>query len=397
AAPFAILDAIYTAIRFNLTVDPTLNYPPLDAFWSVDNTSNTTEFDIDSGELGGSFYIDSLDSLFIVGEDSADTDEFDSHVVIHEWGHYLDDNFLRTESPAGTHALGDKLDPRLAFNEGWPTAFAAMALNDPEYCDTGTPGTFSGFGINTEGGAFGGQGYYDEVSVIRFLYDLWDTTNEGTDTGSIGLQAIYDAFVGPFTDSRALATLFSYAAVLRPTLDADGQALLDAQLGDEQVDASVLNIWGDNETNDGNPPSGLDVLPVYVDIVADGSTTNICSNSQFDFGRDGNKLSENRFLRISVPVTDEYDVTVATTTVTPVTPDPNDRDQSDPDIYIYSGKTLVASGISPAANIETFRTTTLTAGLIYAAAVEDWRFDDDEAPSGYPERICMDVTFAPTP
>jgi hypothetical protein len=172
--------------------------------------------------------------------------------------------------------------------------------------------------------------------------------------------------------------------------------LLDAQLGREDMTAAGLDIWGTNELNDalGAP----DVMPIYTDITADGSVLNICSNSQFDNGRDGNKLTEDRYLRIQVPLTDQYDVTVTTTTATPPTADPDDRDQSDPDIYIYRGAQLVAAGTGPDENSEpTFRTPTLTAGQTYIAYVEEWRFDDEEASPTYPERVCFDISFSPTP
>jgi hypothetical protein len=102
-------------------------------------------------------------------------------------------------------------------------------------------------------------------------------------------------------------------------------------------------------------------------------------------------------LRITVPLTDEYDVTMATTTPTPVTPALGDRDQSDPDIYLFKGPQFIDQGISADENIETFRTPVLQAGETYIAAVEDQRFDDELTPSSYPERICFDVSFAPTP
>ena len=95
AAPFAILDSIYTAMKFIESVDPDVFFPPLDAFWSVNNTSSTSG-DIDAGELGSSFYSSGVDSLFLVGDATSDTEEFDDHVIVHEWGHYFDVSFAST-------------------------------------------------------------------------------------------------------------------------------------------------------------------------------------------------------------------------------------------------------------------------------------------------------------
>ena len=60
-----------------------------------------------------------------------DTDEFDQHVIAHEFGHYIENNFSRADNIGGSHGLGDKLDPRVAFGEGFGYAFAAIVLNDP--------------------------------------------------------------------------------------------------------------------------------------------------------------------------------------------------------------------------------------------------------------------------
>jgi hypothetical protein len=396
AAPFSILDSIYTAMTFIEAVDPNVFFPPLDAFWSVNNTSATTSVNgKDNGELGGSFYSVGADRLFLVGEAASDTDEFDDHVIVHEWGHYFEDNLSRADSIGGPHSIGSLLDPRLAFGEGWATALAGMALGDQLYCDTGPADSdFSRLALGAESGSYDASGWYDEVSVLRFIYDLFDTEDEGGDPGSIGFAAIYAVITGPQVSTDAFTTIFSFAAELRQTLDPAGQALLDAQLIREDMTPG-FDIWGVGEANTAG--GAEDVTPIYTDLTADGSIVPICVNSQFDNGRDGNKLTENRFLRITVPLTDEYDVTMATTTPTPVTPALGDRDQSDPDIYLFKGPQFIDQGISADENIETFRTPVLQAGETYIAAVEDQRFDDELTPSSYPERICFDVSFAPTP
>lgn len=403
AAPFAVLDAIYSGIQLVLSADANATFTQLDAFWSVNNAL-VSPTDIDAGELGASFYSTNPDggaanpSLFLLGDANTDTEEFDDHVVVHEWGHYFEDNFSRSDSIGGAHTLGETLDARLAFGEGWATALAAMALDDPIYCDTGVPGTNGGFGIDSENGGFGVQGWYNEISVVTLLYDLFDTANDGTDTDSLGFQPIFDTMVGPQTNTEAFTTIFSFATELRPMLNAQQQAFLDSQLERENIDSIGLDIWATNETNDvgGN----RDVLPVYTDLTADGSVTNICANSDFDRpDRDGNKLAEDRYIRLSIPVIDTYDVVATTTTATPVTPDPNDRDQSDPDVYIYRDGALIAFGNSSVDNSEVFTTQgALIGGEIYSVMIEEWRFDDEDgAPTTYPEQICFNVSFTATP
>jgi len=396
SGPFAVLDAIYEAMLFVVSADPDAFFGPLDAFWSVNNTL-TGATDIDAGELSASFYSTDPDrngipnpSLFLLGSLSTDTEEYDDHVIVHEWGHYFEDNFSRSDSIGGPHRLGDSIDARLAWGEGWASALAAMALNEPRYCDTQVN---SGFGFNAETAIYSPRGWFNEISVVTFLYDLWDTTNESGDGGSIGWAPIYETMVGPQVSTPAYTTVFSFAAELRSMLDAGDAAFVDAQLQRGEIIPAGVDIWATNATNDLG--GGRDVLPLYTDITAGGATVNICTNSDYDSGRDGNKLAEYRYFRINVPTTRTYTVTINTTTNTPATSDPDDRDQSDPDMYVWRSGQYVTEGTSGAANQEVFQVN-LSAGVTYVADLQEWRFEDEEgAPDSFPDQICFDVTIAP--
>ena len=405
AAPFAVLDTIYLATQFVVSADATASFAPLDAFWSANNT--TTSGDIDAGELGGSFYRTDLDSLFLLGDANGDTEEFDDHVIVHEWGHYFEDNFSRSDSVGGPHGVGDQLDARLAFGEGWATALSGMALNDPVYCDTGPPGTTGGFGIGTELGAYDAQGWYDEISVVRFIYDLWDTTddeaeglNTGADTGSIGFGPIYDVMTGPQRFTETFTTVFSFAAELRSTLPPADQAFLDSQLVREDMTPG-FDKWGVGELNDASPSGqqSRDVLPLYVDMTANGSVVNLCANDDYDGSGDGNKLAVFRYLRINVPATSRFDVSVITTTTAAILPDDltDDRDQSDPDIFIFRDGLLAHFSNKGDANEEIFTTPILSGPDIYVADLREFRYADPDSPLGFPDQMCFDVSFTPVP
>jgi hypothetical protein len=197
AAPLAILDQIYSGIQAIVAERPNEVFLPLDAFWSVNNTL-TSELNIDTGELTASFYRPDIDSLFLLGDAGVDTEEFDDHVVMHEWGHYFEDAFSRSDSIGGPHSIGQSLDARLAFGEGFATAMAAMVLEEQQYCDTSAAGSNSGFGISTESENRGLQGWMNEMSVATLIYDLWDTDDDGADNGSIGFgpgeyRGVHDA------------------------------------------------------------------------------------------------------------------------------------------------------------------------------------------------------------
>ncbi len=395
AAPFAILDAIYSGMQLVLTADANAIFGPMDAFWSVNNTL-TSPSDIDAGELSSSFYRGDIDSLFLLGDAATDTEEFDDHVSMHEWGHYFEDVFSRSDSIGGPHAIGQSIDARLAFGEGWATALAAMALDNPQYCDTGPAGTTSGFGIDTERNNSGPQGWFNEMSVATFLYDLWDTDDDGTDNDSIGFGPIFDTMTGPQSNTNAFTTLFSFATELRSGLNGAQLAFVDSQLARENIETTNIDIYGSSQDSiTTSPNQSRDVLPLYTTLPTDGTTINVCANSDYDSGRNGNKLAEYRYLTFTTTTAARYTVTITTTTATPVTSDPDDRDQSDPDMFIFRRGQIVAVGNGPAENSEVFTTTTLGADT-YVADLQEWRFEDEDgAPPNYPERICFDVSMAP--
>lgn len=398
AAPFAILDSIYSATLFVATDMPNATFPPLDAFWSVDNKA-TSPTDIDAGDLPTSFY-NGQSQLFLLGMDGSDTEEFDDHVVVHEWGHYLEDNLSRSDSIGGSHFIGsDLLDKRVAFGEGFANALSGMVLDDPVYCDTAWFGNNqSGFGVDLEEEPTNNEGWYDEVSVFEILYDLWDTDTDGVDTGSIGFGPILDVMTGPQVTSPAFTSIFTFATYLKQQNPGD-TALIDALLTDHNINSNV-DIHGSSEINDG-PGTPPDVLPVYTDITL-GQMTNICVNAQFDPDRDGNKLSEHRYLRLNIPSNSVVTFTM-TANPAPSQPsngfdceadldDPENSEHSDPDYQVWRDGQLFWTGFSCEPNSEVSTTNGWLAAGDYVIDINDYRHADTDSPVDYPEQVCFDFT-----
>ena len=402
AAPFSVLDTIYSVMSVILAEDPQADFPALDVFWSVNNSSvqGTGTFDeiVASGEIGTSFYFG--DRLFLLGMAGDDTEEFDDHVVAHEWGHYFEDNFSRSDSIGGEHGLGDLVDMRLAFGEGFATAMSGIGLNDPVYCDTGGAGQGSRFlRIDIENDGFGAEGWYNEISVMNLIYDLWDTSNDGADTGSLGFGPISNVLTGIQAVTPAFTSIFSFATELKA--QNPGQAaLIDGILTEHSITSAGIDIYGSTETN--NSGGAADVLPVYTTVIPDGSTINICSNSQFDNGRDGNKLSEYRYLILDVIPPSALTFTVENDT--PSTPtvgfdctadpdDPENSEHSDPDIAIFQNGNFVWGGFGCEPNSEVTRSPVLSGR--YVLDVVEFRYLDEDSPPGFPEQTCFDITIAP--
>ena len=218
AAPFAILDSMFTASRAFMAARPTINFPPLKVNWSPHNTPQAGDPAL--GQIATSHFSPSENELYILGKDGADTDEYDSHVIVHEWGHFFEANLSRSDSPGGRHGPGDILDPRIAFGEAWGNSVAAMVLPETMYVDTNwNGGSMSGFGFDAENEPPTTDdptpSGFSESSVLRVLYDIFDGNNESFDGFGVGLGPIADVLTGPQRNTDAMTTLASFVTSLK--------------------------------------------------------------------------------------------------------------------------------------------------------------------------------------
>lgn len=123
----------------------------------------------------GSFYSGGINRFFC-----SDDDGYDDSNILHELGHYIEDEFGESDNTGGSHALGDNdQDPRLSWSEGWAT-FVSNATLDfnarprPDvYSDRNSFGTTGGFGYSLESASIGGSA--NERSVNAALYDMIDS------------------------------------------------------------------------------------------------------------------------------------------------------------------------------------------------------------------------------
>ena len=291
AAPFAILDAMVSAAAaFSAVRSPA--FPELRLNWSVNNRPQGG--DISAGYIGTSHYNLSTQQLYILGQANADTDEYDSHVIVHEWGHYFEDRLSRADSPGGPHAYGQQKDPRLAFSEGWGNALGAIALypNDV-YADTMGPGQAGGFQFSVESNAAADPvpGWYSEMSVAHFLYDLFDPASAPDGDGiALALGPIYDVMVGPQRTTPAFTTLFSFVDALKRARPGDASAI-DSMLSGRSIAAPVQDAWATDETHDAGWAANL---PVYRLPVIGGTVWVSLFGGYWP-----NDLQQNRFLRFT--------------------------------------------------------------------------------------------------
>ena len=355
AAPFALLDTLYTTLEAFIAVDADIDFPAFNVLWSPQNRSSTT-LNVPAGLIGtSSFTIQNGTPVLRIlgdasGDENDDTDEYDVHVVVHEFGHYFENILSRADSIGGQHSINNLLDARVAFGEGWGNALSGMILDDPVYRDSSGRGQANGFSINVENNSYTSTGWYSEGSVQSILYDLFDSEDDGADTASYGLGPIYGAFTDPdYTNTEAFTSIFAFLEALdnqSGVTTGEIKALTDAQ------NINGTTAFGIGETNDGNLPG---TLPVYQPLPTDGTAVSFCSIGTADVGRvtgsHDNKHGNRRFLRIEVPSAGRYRFTMTQTNAGP----------SDPDFLVYRAGTLVAIGGSGLTRSET-ETVFLAAG-----------------------------------
>ena len=124
-----------------------------------------------------------------MGDAGNDTDEYDAHVVSHEFGHYFEDQFSRSDSIGGSHSLNARLDMRVAFGEGWGNALSGV-VSGRVYRDTFGSAQSNSFGFDLESNSFTRPGWFSEGSVQSILYDIMDSANDGADTVSAGIGPV---------------------------------------------------------------------------------------------------------------------------------------------------------------------------------------------------------------
>ena len=321
AAPFAILDTIYDAMQLVLAEDSNIVFPPLEVLWSSTN-------------LSGSFYINN--QISVLGGLS-DTDEFDEHVIAHEWGHYFQDAFSRDDSIGGPHSSGDILDIRVAFSEGFGNAFSSMVTGDEIYKDSQSVFLSNGFTINVESNTCPNEGWYSECSVQSVLYDFFDAAND--DVLNLGFSPIYSVLKNSISDTDAMTSIFSFINPFKD-LTIVNASDVDTLLSSQSID-SITDDVGTGMTSN---PGVTNQIPAFYNSAF--PISNVCVT-----GENGgyNGLGVRRFIHFT-----------ATTSFTSFTASrTSGLTSADPDMYLYSKGEIVAAGETFTANSES-----LSANLI---------------------------------
>ncbi len=391
AAPFAILDSLYSAVQFVVAQggDNLIVLPDLDVFWSplnqasdnfVPSTGNiqTTQYRSDPASGG----------IYVLGKENVDTDEYDEHVLTHEFQHYLQDVTSRDDTVGGSHSLGEKLDARVAFSEGYANAFSGMPLADPVYRDSSGSKQGSDSNFNLETDAAGTKGWFNESTIGRVAWDLFDTTVDTSDTVSIPYASIQAVFRNQLRTEQPLTSVFPFVVALK-TAEPGSAAAINTLVGSNGMVAATMDRFGTTEINDGSDDGRVDdaVLPVYANIALNGGVVRVCGNGDVGLF---NKLGNRRFLKFSLNATvtatirADFAPPPASDAVSTVLPRP------DPDIVLFKGPEIAIAESDTFDREDLIRT--LDAGDY---VIEIYEYSHIEAPASGTSRgrTCYNVTI----
>jgi hypothetical protein len=325
SAPFAILDTVYTATQAVLGVAPVTNFPALGIDWATNNPGGQTFFD--SG----------AQRIVLSAETGADTDEFDQHVIAHEYGHYIEFNFSRADNIGGSHGLGDKLDIRVAFGEGFGYAFAGIVLKDPvardSFVDNGGNQVSSTFNIETNpptnapGTPSGNFGCWcSESSVWSILWDLYDNNADSNDNLALGFQPLWSVLIGEQRTTPAMTSIFPFISALK-TAQPSRASAIDALIAAQNITTTGIDAFGSTETHVPTPVSSAGALPLYTTVTSGGQVSVLSVDDAGHY----NTLGNHRFIRYNKSGTATQTVTVNIAAA-----------DTDPDVIVYRNGAFAA-------------------------------------------------------
>jgi hypothetical protein len=297
AAPFAILDTVYTAMQKVLSVAPATVFPPLRVFWSPNNAPASGS--LAAGQIGTTFFFPRSTGreIYVLGKENVDTDEFDAPVIAHEWGHYYQSSFSRDDSPGGDHSGDDRVDRRLAFSEGWGNAWSGIALNRRNYVDSkGVRQAVAG-SLDLTVGPPTNPGWFRETSIQSIFWNL---------NQQVGFKPIHDTMTGfAFRSGAAVTSIHPFAAAFNATVPGSAAALTTLLSGQGIKSSDAYGV-GESGTDQGSPPV-LKVLPMYETAVLGVSAANACISN---VAGAINKLGNIAYLRFTAPANRDYQFSV---------------------------------------------------------------------------------------
>jgi hypothetical protein len=154
------------------------------------------------GSATGSYYQGGNNELHLDGDDG-----YDDVVALHEFGHYMQDEYSASDNPGGAHD-GSPADPRLAWGEGGATWFAIAARGVPYYIDYAAGG---GWSVELEDRVHAAtltSGMSQNISEWMVAEVMWDVSDgaldgDGDPVAMGGRAEVFEVLLGYLVDPTA--------------------------------------------------------------------------------------------------------------------------------------------------------------------------------------------------
>ena len=166
--------------------------PELRVIW------NETAFPV----CGACFYFSTF-RLELTGA-PGDVDAHDDDVVLHELGHYLEAAYGVYGNPGGFHEVAQRVNPQLAWSEGFATWFSGWIRKSPDYIDIQPNDTVYALNLETLEQVITGvsfendpQSDYSEGIVYGVMWDLFDSPVNDDDGVTYNALTILSAALDP--------------------------------------------------------------------------------------------------------------------------------------------------------------------------------------------------------
>lgn len=367
AAPFAILDSIYDGLNLVASADPSLNLPELHVRWSENNVSATGNYAL--GFIGSSMYSSYDNTIYILGKENNDTDEYDRGVIQHELGHFLEDKLSRSESLGGAHNLDSRVDMRVAFGEGWGNAFSGMAGGDSVYRDSMGATQSQTFKFDVEDNQGFAKGWFNERSIHSVLYDIFDSNNDAADTVSLGFKPILAALhSSEYLNFPGLTSIYPAIELIKRSYP-QSESVITALMQNQAIYGT--GMYGAGETND----SGISgMLPIYEQL-STGASKEVCSNNHW---QETNGADVRRYLLVNIPSDGQYTISV------------KGASNTDPDLRLWRNGKFALQSTLDKAGAETV-SKKLSQGVYTLEVYESTNADDDPNTGA---KMCFSVSLS---
>ena len=146
-------------------------------WWDPDSSSIWTEYRHDGIPIWGSVY-----DLIKVRGYGSNPDEWDEDIFLHEYGHFVMDNYAALPPVVPDcgpgHSWASVSSPECAYVEGWATLYSGVCQNDPIIIDSFLSGPPDS--INIELPTQDPQGAAVEGAVCASLWDVFDYPDDST-------------------------------------------------------------------------------------------------------------------------------------------------------------------------------------------------------------------------